>query len=96
MRGGVWTSTSIIGQVRLANLNLVLFLAASPVAGHAKETWMSPSTEGLRHHLLKIETEKQDPEIVEEKHSEPVTDGPVIKLSEQVVRIRANLTCFKL
>ena len=57
---------------------------------------MSPSTEGLRHHLLKIETEKQDPEIVKEKHSEPVTYRPVVILSEQVVRIRANLTCFKL
>ena len=57
---------------------------------------MSPSTESLRHHLLKIETEKQDPEIVDEKHSEPVTYRPVVILSEQVVHVRANLTCFKL
>ena len=89
-------SDIFIGKVCLANLNPVLFLAASPVAGHAKETWMSPSTEGLWCHLLKIETEKQDPEIVDEKHSKPITNCPVVILSEQVVRIRANLTCFKL
>ena len=57
---------------------------------------MSPSAESLRHYLFKIETNKQDPEIVDEKHSEPVTNCPVVILSEQVFRFRANLTCFKL
>ena len=48
---------------------------------------MSSAAESLRHHLLQVDTDEQDPEAVDETHDETVTHRVVVILREQVVSV---------
>ena len=90
------TTSLIIWLILASNLDPVLFPATTIVTGHAKETWMSPSTESFGHYLFKVETNEQEPETVDKKHGQSVAHCPVVILTVQVFGSRTNLTCLKL